>query len=67
MNYPFAIIKRWKLWLLIAGLLSAGSIAMFFWTVRYSIQFTGGMEFVVSTKDVQPSVQQDIEGALSQA
>lgn len=67
MNHPFAIIKRRKLWLTISMVLMLFSVVLFFTQVRYSIQFTGGMEFVVPVTDVQQDVQAAVEDALSQA
>jgi preprotein translocase subunit SecF len=50
MNPHFAIIKKSFLRLGIAVVLAAGALWLFFSNMRYSIQFTGGMEMVVDSQ-----------------
>lgn len=66
MKHPFAIIKHRKIRLSIAAVLTALSVALFFSNMRYSIQFTGGMEFVLNAQEIDASVQSSLENALSE-
>lgn len=46
----FAIISRSYLWLLIGFVIMAGSGVLFFTNMRFSVEFTGGMNVRVATQ-----------------
>lgn len=47
MKQRFNIIKKTPFWLLLWVILAAWALFLFFQNMRYSVQFTGGMELVV--------------------
>ncbi len=60
----FAIIKRSGLWLIIGLVLTALATWLFLTNLRFSVQFTGGMEVVVDKPSIDESV---VEPALTTA
>ncbi len=66
MKIQFPIIKRSRLWLLIGAGAMALSYRVFFGNLRYSIQFTGGMEVVVAKIDNPDVVKKALSDALTE-
>lgn len=63
----FPIIKRAYLWLLMAAILMAWSAVLFLTNVRYSIDFTGGVNMRLSTNVDAEELQWSLSSALEEA
>lgn len=63
----FPIIARAKFWIWLGVVVILTSLWLFFTFQQYSIQFTGGVEIVVDTPTIAPSVASAVEKALSSA
>ena len=63
----FDFIGKWKLWFSISGLtIIFGLVALFFWGLQFSLDFTGGSLMELSFKDGRPATEQ-ITKTLDQA
>ena len=63
----FDFIGKWKLWFSISGLtIIFGLVALFFWGLQFSLDFTGGSLMELSFKDSRPATEQ-ITKTLDQA
>lgn len=60
----FDILKRWNLWITIGVVWMIACAAIFFANIRLSKQFTGGIEYKLTTTKTAEQVTQDISTVL---